>query len=172
MAERRRQGCLTKDMSDKLEAAFPGVEFNFSQYIEDNVEEAVSGVKGENSVKLFGNDLQTLTSTAAKIKAVMAGVPGIADLAVFTSLGQPTVQIEVDRDHAPPATGSRPAISTRRCRPRWAARPRATSMNTAATATSTSWCGWRPTTARASRPSATSRSGRRTPTAAASSRFR
>jgi heavy metal efflux system protein len=91
---------LTKDLSDKLAAAFPGVEFNFSQYIEDNVEEAVSGVKGENSVKLFGNDLQTLTATAAKIKSAMAGVPGVTDLAVFTSLGQPTVQIEVDRDQA------------------------------------------------------------------------
>ena len=91
---------LTKDMSDKLEAAFPGVEFNFSQYIEDNVEEAVSGVKGENSVKLFGNDLETLTTTAAKIKSAMAGVPGVTDLAVFTSLGLPTVQIEVDRDQA------------------------------------------------------------------------
>ena len=48
---------LTRDMNRALEAQFPGVEFNFSQYIEDNVEEAASGVKGENSVKLFGNDL-------------------------------------------------------------------------------------------------------------------
>jgi cobalt-zinc-cadmium resistance protein CzcA len=91
---------LTKDMSDKLQAEFPGVEFNFSQYIEDNVEEAVSGVKGENSVKLFGNDLKVLTDTAAKMKAVMATVPGVTDLAVFTSLGQPTVQIDIDRAKA------------------------------------------------------------------------
>jgi heavy metal efflux system protein len=91
---------LTKDMSDKLQAAYPGVEFNFSQYIEDNVEEAVSGVKGENSIKLFGSDLQTLSATADKIKAVMEKVPGVQDLAVFTSLGQPTVQIEIDRDKA------------------------------------------------------------------------
>jgi cobalt-zinc-cadmium resistance protein CzcA len=91
---------LTKDMSAKLEAAFPGVEFNFSQYIEDNVEEAVSGVKGENSVKLFGPDLKLLTSTAEKIKSAMSAVPGITDLAVFTSLGQPTVQIDIDRAKA------------------------------------------------------------------------
>jgi cobalt-zinc-cadmium resistance protein CzcA len=91
---------LTKALSEKLEAAFPGVEFNFSQYIEDNVEEAVSGVKGENSVKLFGNDLHVLTATATKIKEVMASVPGIADLAVFTSLGQPTVEISIDRERA------------------------------------------------------------------------
>jgi cobalt-zinc-cadmium resistance protein CzcA len=91
---------LTKDMSDKLQAAYPGVEFNFSQYIEDNVEEAVSGVKGENSIKLFGSDLRVLSETADKIKAVMEQVPGVQDLAVFTSLGQPTVQIEVDRDKA------------------------------------------------------------------------
>ena len=91
---------LTKDMSEKLQAAYPGVEFNFSQYIEDNVEEAVSGVKGENSIKLYGSDLKTLSETADKIKAVMEKVPGVQDLAVFTSLGQPTVQIEVDRDKA------------------------------------------------------------------------
>jgi heavy metal efflux system protein len=91
---------LTKDMSDKLQAAYPGVEFNFSQYIEDNVEEAVSGVKGENSIKLFGNDLKTLSATAEKVKAVMDKVAGVQDLAVFTSLGQPTVQIEIDRDKA------------------------------------------------------------------------
>jgi cobalt-zinc-cadmium resistance protein CzcA len=91
---------LTKDMSDRLQAEFPGVEFNFSQYIEDNVEEAVSGVKGENSVKLFGNDLKVLTDTAGRLKAAMATVPGVTDLAVFTSLGQPTVQIDIDRAKA------------------------------------------------------------------------
>ena len=91
---------LTKQMSDKLSDAFPGVEFNFSQYIQDNVEEAVSGVKGENSIKLFGTDLTVLTATAAKIKAVMSTINGIEDLAVFTSLGQPTVQIRIDREKA------------------------------------------------------------------------
>ena len=91
---------LTGELLARLEAEFPGVEFNFSQYLQDNVAEAVSGVKGENSIKLFGNDLQVLSDTANKIKAVLATVPGIADLAVFTSLGQPTVQIDVDRARA------------------------------------------------------------------------
>ena len=91
---------LTAEILEKLAAEFPGVEFNFSQYLQDNVAEAVSGVKGENSIKLFGNDLQALTDTANKIKAVLATVPGITDLAVFTSLGQPTVQIDVDRARA------------------------------------------------------------------------
>jgi heavy metal efflux system protein len=91
---------LTDEINEKLESQFPGVEFNFSQNIEDNVEEAASGVKGENSVKLFGNDLGLLEKTAAQIKDVMATVPGIADLAVLNSLGQPTVQIEIDRARA------------------------------------------------------------------------
>jgi cobalt-zinc-cadmium resistance protein CzcA len=91
---------LTEDMTNKLQAAFPGVDFNFSQYIEDNVEEAASGVKGENSVKLFGNDLEILEQTANKMKDVMATVPGIADLAVLASLGEPTVRIDVDRAKA------------------------------------------------------------------------
>jgi cobalt-zinc-cadmium resistance protein CzcA len=91
---------LTEQVSGALEAQFPGVDFNFSQNIEDNVEEAASGVKGENSVKLFGNDLETLEKTAAEIKAVMATVPGVSDLAVVNSLGQPTVEIDIDRERA------------------------------------------------------------------------
>ena len=84
----------------RFQSDFPGVEFNFSQYLEDNVAEAVSGVKGENSIKVFGNDLQELTATANKIKQILSTVPGIADLAVFNSLGQPTVQIDIDREKA------------------------------------------------------------------------
>ncbi len=91
---------LTEQILAKLEAGFPGVEFNFSQYLQDNVAEAVSGVKGENSIKLFGNNLEALTETANKIKAQLATVQGITDLAVFTSLGQPTVQIDIDRARA------------------------------------------------------------------------
>ena len=91
---------LVDDLTKRLGDAFPGVDFNFSQYIEDNVEEAASGVKGENSVKLYGNDLNALQSTAEKIDRVMGTVPGIADLAVFNSLGQPAVRIDVDRDKA------------------------------------------------------------------------
>ena len=91
---------LTAQLLAQLQAKFPGVEFNFSQYLQDNVAEAVSGVKGENSVKLFGNDLVALTQTAEKIKAVLSTVQGITDLSVFTSLGQPTIQIDVDRARA------------------------------------------------------------------------
>ena len=91
---------LTNEMLAKLQDEFLGVEFNFSQYLQDNVSEAVSGVKGENSIKLFGDDLEALTKTAHQIKGALAGVRGITDLAVFTSLGQPTVQIDIDRARA------------------------------------------------------------------------
>jgi cobalt-zinc-cadmium resistance protein CzcA len=91
---------LTQTMTDALAQQFPGVDFNFSQYIQDNVEEAASGVKGENSVKIYGNDLETLEKKADEIAAVLAKVPGIADLAVLRSLGQPTIRIDVDRTRA------------------------------------------------------------------------
>jgi len=91
---------LTQDMTNSLGEQFPGVGFNFSQYIQDNVEEAASGVKGENSVKVYGNDLETLERTAGSIAAVLAKVPGITDLAVLRSLGQPTIRIDVDRVRA------------------------------------------------------------------------
>ena len=91
---------LTAKLLAQLQEKFPGVEFNFSQYLQDNVSEAVSGVKGENSIKLYGNDLQALTDTAKQIKSVLATVQGITDLAVFTSLGQPTIQIDIDRGRA------------------------------------------------------------------------
>ncbi|TWA99500.1 efflux RND transporter permease subunit [Bradyrhizobium stylosanthis] len=91
---------LTAQLLKQLDDRFPGVEFNFSQYLQDNVSEAVSGVKGENSIKLFGSDLQALTDTANKIKQVLSTVQGVTDLAVFTSLGQPTIQIDIDRAKA------------------------------------------------------------------------
>ncbi len=91
---------LTEQLTRRFAAEFPGIDFNFSQYIEDNVEEAASGVKGENSVKLYGNDLATLEATANRIKDAMSTVPGIADLAIFRSLGQPAVQVDIDRAKA------------------------------------------------------------------------
>jgi len=91
---------LTNELLARLQNEFLGVEFNFSQYLQDNVSEAVSGVKGENSIKLFGNDLGALTKTANQIKEVLTTVHGITDLAVFTSLGQPTVQIDINRARA------------------------------------------------------------------------
>ena len=91
---------LTQQMTTALGDRFPGVEFNFSQYIEDNVAEAASGVKGENSIKVYGNDLETLEHIAADIKRAVESVPGITDLSIFTSLGQPTVKIDIDRERA------------------------------------------------------------------------
>ena len=91
---------LTQQINAQLQDQFPGVDFNFSQYIQDNVEEAASGVKGENSLKLFGPDLKVLEQTANKIQAAMAETQGITDLGVFRSLGQPTVRVDIDRDKA------------------------------------------------------------------------
>ncbi|WP_353226554.1 CusA/CzcA family heavy metal efflux RND transporter [Novosphingobium sp.] len=88
---------LTRQVSDELSAPFPGVSFEFSQNIEDNVEEAASGVKGQNSVKLYGNDLDAMQVAAYRIKGVLAGVRGVTDLSVFDAVGQPTINIRVDR---------------------------------------------------------------------------
>ena len=82
------------ELIEKINAAFqryPGVAFNFSQNIQDNVEEAMSGVKGENSLKIFGDDIDVLAKIAARIQGVMSSVPGIADLAVFRETGQPNL---------------------------------------------------------------------------------
>jgi cobalt-zinc-cadmium resistance protein CzcA len=91
---------LSSQMETRLEERFPGVEFNFSQYIEDNVEEAASGVKGENSVKIFGPDLHVLERLSQQVAAVMRTVPGVTDLAALRSLGQPTLEIAIDRERA------------------------------------------------------------------------
>jgi cobalt-zinc-cadmium resistance protein CzcA len=82
---------------DKQVSTIPGVDWGFSQPIADNVEEAVSGVKGELAVKIFGSDLHALEDTADKIEDVMQTVPGVADLGVFRVLGQPNVNLVVDR---------------------------------------------------------------------------
>jgi heavy metal efflux system protein len=87
---------LQKEFSDEL----PGIGFNFSQYIQDNVEEALSGVKGANSVKLVGPNLQVLESLATQVMAEMAKVQGVADLGIFHLLGQPNLNIKIDRDKA------------------------------------------------------------------------
>ncbi|WP_238305689.1 efflux RND transporter permease subunit, partial [Methylobacterium gregans] len=91
---------MLADLLERLRREFPGIEFNVSQYLQDNVAEAVSGIKGENSFKVFGPDLQALTDVARRVEAVLRTVPGVTDLGVFTSLGQPTVQINVDRIRA------------------------------------------------------------------------
>ena len=87
---------LQKEFSDEL----PGIGFNFSQYIQDNVEEALSGVKGANSVKIVGPNLGTLESLATQVMAEMAKVQGVADLGIFRLLGQPNLNIRIDREKA------------------------------------------------------------------------
>jgi cobalt-zinc-cadmium resistance protein CzcA len=88
------------DQMNSALAKFPGVSLNFSQNIQDNVEEAMSGVKGENSLKLFGDDIEVLANTAHRIMDVMNRVEGITDLAVFKETGQPNLIISVDRAEA------------------------------------------------------------------------
>jgi cobalt-zinc-cadmium resistance protein CzcA len=88
---------LTEEMSKKLYETFPGVLFNFSQYISDNVEEALSGVKGENSVKVLGPDLLQNEKIADELVDVMSKVRGVEDLGHFRCLGQPDVKITPDR---------------------------------------------------------------------------
>jgi len=78
----------------------PGVLWNFSQPIADNMEEAVSGVKGELAIKLYGDDLRTLEDTGEQIVAVMRTIPGVQDLGLFRVLGQPNLNFTVDRDAA------------------------------------------------------------------------
>jgi cobalt-zinc-cadmium resistance protein CzcA len=88
---------LIEELEGRL-SAIPGVTFNFSQVIQDNVQEAMSGVKGENSIKLFGPDLQVLEQKAAEIESVLRQVPGIKDLGILHVLGQPNLVIRVDRE--------------------------------------------------------------------------
>src|ERR1700704_3500153 len=92
----KRKDDLIAAMDEALNK-FPGVDWNFSQPISDNVEEAVSGVKGELAVKLFGRDLKVLEQKAAEMQNVMSQIPGVADLGTFQVRGQPNVNLVVDR---------------------------------------------------------------------------
>ena len=91
---------LIDQIQAKFQAALPGVSFNFSQYIQDNIEEAMSGVKGENSVKIIGPSLETLTALAEEVRDQMAQVRGITDLGIFPVLGQPDLDITINRPEA------------------------------------------------------------------------
>jgi cobalt-zinc-cadmium resistance protein CzcA len=88
---------LVTDLSARLNREFVGVDFNFSQYIQDNIEEAVSGVKGENSIKIFGRELAELEGMSKSVKGVIGSVPGVRDPAAFHLLGQPNLVIRVNR---------------------------------------------------------------------------
>jgi heavy metal efflux system protein len=91
---------LIAAMNQELSQKFPGVSWGFSQPIEDNMEEAVSGVKGELATKVYGSDLHVLEDEANKVAGVMSQVPGIADLGVLNVTGQPDLDYEVDRQAA------------------------------------------------------------------------
>ncbi len=91
-----RKDELIAAMDRELEK-IPGVIWNFSQPIEDNMEEAVSGVKGELAVKLYGDNLQLLEDKGTQIVNIMSQIPGIEDLGLFRVLGQPNLNFTVDR---------------------------------------------------------------------------
>ncbi|MGP8239530.1 MAG: efflux RND transporter permease subunit [Limisphaerales bacterium] len=91
---------LTEQIQGEFDRELPGINFNFSQYIQDNIEEAISGVKGANSIKIIGPNLQMLETLAAKVRDEMSHVPGVADLGIFPLLGQPNLNIKVDRAKA------------------------------------------------------------------------
>jgi cobalt-zinc-cadmium resistance protein CzcA len=91
---------LIAAMNQELTNKIPGVVWGFSQPIEDNMEEAVSGVKGELATKIYGNDLHVLEDKANEVAAIMGHVKGITDLAVFKVTGQPDLNFTVDREKA------------------------------------------------------------------------
>jgi cobalt-zinc-cadmium resistance protein CzcA len=90
---------LIAAMDHELEK-IPGVLWNFSQPIADNMEEAVSGVKGELAVKVYGDDLKTLEAKGDQIVATMRDIAGIQDLGLFRVVGQPNLNLTVDREQA------------------------------------------------------------------------
>ena len=91
---------LTEELQKEFAEEMPGIGFNFSQYIQDNVEEALSGVKGANSVKIIGQNLQVLEGLGTQVMAEMAKIRGVTDLGIFHVLGQPNLNIKVDREKA------------------------------------------------------------------------
>jgi len=91
---------LTEQIQTEFQNELPGVIFNFSQYIQDNIEEGISGVKGSNSVKIVGPNLETLTKLAEQVRDQMRDVRGVTDLGIFPVLGQPNLNIKVDRARA------------------------------------------------------------------------
>ena len=96
-------GTTKKDLIAHLETELnkiPGITYSFSQYIQDNVNEALSGVKGENSVKIYGTDLEVLDQKAHEVIDQLKKVRGVADEGILKELGQPTLNIQIDRDRA------------------------------------------------------------------------
>ncbi len=94
---RQNKEALIASMDAVLEK-IPGALWNFSQPIADNMEEAVSGVKGQLAIKIYGDDLKTLEAKGDEIVGVMRTIPGVADLGLFRVIGQPNLEFTVNRD--------------------------------------------------------------------------
>jgi heavy metal efflux system protein len=96
---RQNKDELTSAMDREI-SKIPGVLWNFSQPIADNMEEAVSGVKGELAIKMYGDDLKVLEQKGDEVVSVMRRVAGVEDLGLFRVLGQPNLNIQLDRQQA------------------------------------------------------------------------
>ena len=144
---------LIAAMDRELEK-IPGVLWNFSQPIADNMEEAVSGVKGELAIKIYGDDLKTLEAKGDEIVNVMRDIRGVEDLGLFRVIGQPNLNFTVDRDRGRALSGSTWPTCRTPSRPPWAA---TRSARCCRASSATTWCCaiCRPTATRA-RPSRTS----------------
>ena len=99
------QNGMTKEklvaiLQQDFQNEFPGVTTTFSQYIQDNVQEGISGVKGANSVKIIGPELKQLEDIARQVKNIMEDIPGVTGLGIFYTLGQPNLNIVIDREKA------------------------------------------------------------------------
>jgi cobalt-zinc-cadmium resistance protein CzcA len=95
---RRTRHEIVADMSGELQNAIPGVDWAFSQYIRDNVMECISGVKGDNSIKIYGPDLNKLEELAEQIKNLLAGINGLYDLGIYHVMGQSNFEFVVDKE--------------------------------------------------------------------------
>ena len=89
---------LEAELADRFAGLFPGIEFSFSQLIRDNIDEALSGIKGANSIKLFGSDLQRMEELGQQVATALRTVPGVEDVGMFHIVGQPNLEIRIDRD--------------------------------------------------------------------------
>jgi cobalt-zinc-cadmium resistance protein CzcA len=96
--KRRTRQEIVADMGFLLAQHLPGIEWSFSQYIRDNVMEAISGVKGDNSVKIYGPDLVELERLAEKTKEEISQIPGITDVGIYHIMGQTNLEFVVDKD--------------------------------------------------------------------------
>ena len=97
-SKRRTRQEIIEDMKAELYGKLPGVDWSFSQYIRDNVMEAISGVKGDNSIKIYGPDLEKLEEFAEQTKKVIAKIPGVADVGIYRIMGQSNLEFRVDPD--------------------------------------------------------------------------